>query len=772
MRKSILILAGAALLFGGCAKVENENNEVVPEKETHKVLLKASIADNTRVSADAGGVYSWQENDQITVFHDGDDGLRPALFRALSSGSTTVFEGTVNISDRIDQYAFYPARLSAPEHSVSPLSFALASEYEYREDATNMPMLGEIQSTNVSFTAVGGLLKLVVYNVPEDAVKLRFSVGANEGISGVFPVSNGQISSVTVDDTHSNYIVFNFADSRKQNMVFYIPLPVGTYTSLTFDFLNSSNGSLFSKTASISSGLTVGRNQIIVAPALNAAPTTTKTLWSEDFTDYAADAVPSGSVAKGYNGALVSYACTPSNTKIWNQNNAGGSAPELLIYQNNGSFTVSGIPTERASTATLTFKENSNRTEVTSTTTGISFGNVSFSNQVYSCTITIDSGVEYFNLVFTNTNSSKNVRVDNFVVEAVETGLPVTAPTINTNDESATIAANKLSASIDGVRLANPLDDQGIVATTDADWLSLRFEGNQSFEVGKKLVAEAVDHNYDVEERVATVTLSATGVSKTVTIKQTSSLVPNPTLTAIEGDATFTITWTGHDKAATYIGYYSSSELSDPTTGTQLSISANGNGFTATPSGAVVNGTKYYVYVKVGSLIESATAYRIAEGWSTAEVTPVADIDYETTHTSSIALNTTGTQVTNAKVVINNVQYDALKAGTNSDAGAITNLLIPKGSTHLHIHAAGWNGENITLEIKCGTITVATKSLTADSGIHYNSPFTLEGRRLSDYYFDIPLTGITGLSMNEDMIFKFTATAGKRFLLWGVNAEK
>ena len=770
MKKSILILAGATLLFGGCAKVENENNEVVPEKETHKVILKASIADNTRVSADAAGTYSWQENDQITVFLEGTDGLHPAPFRALSSGSTTEFEGTILNTDNLGQYAFYPARLLAPEHSVSPLSFALASEYEYRENATNMPMLGEIESNSISFKAVGGLLKLIVYNVPEDAVKLRFSVGATEGITGVFPISGEQISSVTADNDHSNSIVFDFTENRKQNMVFYIPLPVGTYTSLTFDFLNSSNGSLFSKTASLSSGLSVGRNQIIVAPALNAAPTTTKTLWSEDFTGYAANAVPSGSVAKGYNGAFVNYTCTGTGTKIYNESSAGGTEPELLINKSSGSFTVSGMPTESATSATLTFNENYNRTVVTSTTSGITIKSVSFSSQVYSCTISIAAGVDNFDLVFTNTNTGSNVRVDNFVVEAVETGLPVTAPTINTNDISATIAANKLSASIDGVRLANPLDDQGIVASTDADWLSLRFEGDQSFEVGKKLVAEAVDHNYDVEERIATVTLSATGVTKTVTIKQTSSLVPNPTLTAIEGDASFTITWTGNDKAASYVGYYSTSELSDPTAGTQLSISANGNAYTATPSGVVVNGTKYYVYVKVGSLIESATAYQIATGWATSEVTPSQAIDYSTTYTSNISLsNPSGTEVSAVKVKINNQEYPAIKAGTGKKAGKITGLTIPEGSTHLHLHAAGWNGEDVTIRISTVTnnATIATLNhLTADSGISGSvTTYPLNGT-LSDYYFDIALTGTSAKTIAIE-----STSDDHRFVIWGVNAE-
>lgn len=53
-------------------------------------------------------------------------------------------------------------------------------------------------------------------------------------------------------------------------------------------------------------------------------------LWQEDFSSYKADAVPTG--------GTYSYVCTDggSATKIFNDNMAGGTSPELLVSKKSG----------------------------------------------------------------------------------------------------------------------------------------------------------------------------------------------------------------------------------------------------------------------------------------------------------------------------------------------------------------------------------------------------------------------------------------------------
>ena len=89
-------------------------------------------------------------------------------------------------------------------------------------------------------------------------------------------------------------------------------------------------------------------------------------IWEEDFSSYSSGDVPSGG---SYN-----YACTngDSNTKIYNENNAGGTAPELLVSKNGGTFTAT-IPLNNVEgTLTLTFKTNKYQINVGTSTEGIS----------------------------------------------------------------------------------------------------------------------------------------------------------------------------------------------------------------------------------------------------------------------------------------------------------------------------------------------------------------------------------------------------------------
>ena len=107
------------------------------------------------------------------------------------------------------------------------------------------------------------------------------------------------------------------------------------------------------------------------------------TLFSEDFSGYAKDAVPSGSVTTGtgrvvYGNANVTYSCTDgaSTTKIYNENTGGGTAPEILVSKSNGTFVIAGIPSGSAQEITVSFTQNKQALSVEPSGTGYS-GSVS-----------------------------------------------------------------------------------------------------------------------------------------------------------------------------------------------------------------------------------------------------------------------------------------------------------------------------------------------------------------------------------------------------------
>ena len=286
MKKSILFLAGAAILMAGCAKVVEENKEVVPEKGERHITLKATVNEpDTRVSVNGSGVYSWQQGDAIAISLN-ENGPCHTYTTANSSGNTTSFDLTLEAGQELGQYAFYPANDS---HGVYKdgydITFALAAEYDYVIGTTNMPMLGTISGEDISFKAVGGLLQLTVNNVPKNAYYFR--VTADQPINGRYIVSeNGDINVDEVEwDDDSYSVIFNlFKESGNgevvrswaSTMTFYIPLPVGTYRAFAFEFLGAPDPDqddytpiLSHKEASMGDdGLTVNRNDIIVAPNL------------------------------------------------------------------------------------------------------------------------------------------------------------------------------------------------------------------------------------------------------------------------------------------------------------------------------------------------------------------------------------------------------------------------------------------------------------------------------------------------------------------------
>lgn len=166
----------------------------------------------------------------------------------------------------------------------------------------------------------------------------------------------------------------------------------------------------------------------------SSAATAGTTLWSEDFSGYSANNVPSGAIASSHTGttiygnSTITYACANGGgtTKIYAEKLAGGTSPEILIAKSNGSFSISGIPTGSAETMTLLFNTNKSGSpsnfSITSGTSGISIGSLSSpaANQL-SCSITNANGVTTFDLTIKYT-SSQNSREDNFLLTVATAG--------------------------------------------------------------------------------------------------------------------------------------------------------------------------------------------------------------------------------------------------------------------------------------------------------------------------------------------------------------
>ena len=203
--------------------------------------------------------------------------------------------------------------------------------------------------------------------------------------------------------------------------------------------------------------------------------------------------------------------------------------------------------------------------------------------------------------------------------------------------------------------------------------------------------------------------------------------------------------------------------IADKAAGAEVTLPANTwtkEGFTFTGWKVFNNSTSAEVEVVAGAFEMPASAVTIQAQW--AEI-PV----WAYTYTSNVTL-TAGSNAQNAKVVISETEYDAVKAGTGSKGGNVT-VTVPAQATKLHLHAAGWSGENPVISITAPdgvTISPASISATADAGISSNSPFTLKNDPVGQY-FALSLSGNT-----EEIELTFAVDGGsKRFVLYGVNQE-
>lgn len=139
---------------------------------------------------------------------------------------------------------------------------------------------------------------------------------------------------------------------------------------------------------------------------------------------------------------------------------------------------------------------------------------------------------------------------------------------------------------------------------------------------------------------------------------------------------------------------------------------------------------------------------------------------FATTYTSNVTM-TAGANSSKAEVIIGGIKYTAVKTGTKGGAGKLS-IKIPAGTTKLHIHAAGWKGDNSSFTVEGATVSNKTITLISDDGVSgTGTSFTLKGDP-TNYYKELSLTGVTA-----ETTLTITATKASkcRFVIFGVNAE-
>lgn len=223
-----LIFALAGLLLSGCAVEElpTEGGSILAEMET----------DHTRTMVTDEGKFTWSAGDQVWI-----QTTSGHVLGTLSEG-----EGTSSAEFTYGSYigdmtgnAVYPYNAG---HSVSAdvLSFVLPASYDLgvSPNNTNAAMFGVNVGDRLKFSHLAGVMRFNFRNVPAGVSK--FTITLDKRINGIFeadltndyPVIETEMTSSASEKT----VTFHF-DALKfvSDMALYVPLPVGTYTTLDLE---------------------------------------------------------------------------------------------------------------------------------------------------------------------------------------------------------------------------------------------------------------------------------------------------------------------------------------------------------------------------------------------------------------------------------------------------------------------------------------------------------------------------------------------------------
>ena len=254
---SIFALAG--LLLSRCA-----GDEVRVTEHTIRAVMEG---DQTRTSVTDEGVFSWSAGDQVWL-----QTTNGSVVGTLSSGAGTSrasFSTGAFIGDLTGK-AVYPYNAS---HSISgeELSFVLPASYDLGSNLTNTnaAMYGVDDNGTIRFNHLAGVMRFVFRNAPVGTDK--FQITLDKKINGTFAADLTEVLPVIETSAASSEseksVTLNFdALQSVSDICLYVPLPVGTYTTLGLEIW-AGDKSLWSYSNTVTNK--IDRKTLKLMPAVN-----------------------------------------------------------------------------------------------------------------------------------------------------------------------------------------------------------------------------------------------------------------------------------------------------------------------------------------------------------------------------------------------------------------------------------------------------------------------------------------------------------------------
>ncbi|ADV42435.1 fimbrillin family protein [Bacteroides helcogenes] len=208
----------------------------------------------TRTSVKDNGDVVWNTNDTFGLFYTTTANTTPAVaqFTTTSAdGSSTTASFTGTLDDGVTtSYAVYPYQ-AGMQLSGATVTTTLPKEFAYTE-ASNGPMYADAStySNGISFKHLAGLLKLQISSAIGSTAK-KFVITADKAIAGTATANLSTTDTEPVlavaDDTNNSKtitVTLSFTADRNPT-TFFIPIPVGTYATLSAKLLGESDKELY-----------------------------------------------------------------------------------------------------------------------------------------------------------------------------------------------------------------------------------------------------------------------------------------------------------------------------------------------------------------------------------------------------------------------------------------------------------------------------------------------------------------------------------------------
>lgn len=265
----VACMATAALTAFSCSQEEFENSGWKGNITVNATFEGAGT--DTRTTVNDEYKILWQDTDALGLFCSNAESnySNTKLEYASGAGQTSATFNGSKPSGETAVFSIYPYQQNMSV-SGNTLTMTLPATLTNYNGSSNGPMYAKVTNPDnlsaLSFKHMAAMIKLTVNKIPAEAT--TFKIIASNNIAGICTVdltATDPILAVTSDESKEITASFTAsADIKSRN--FYIPLPTGTYSSITAQLTNGSDKVYFTKTLN---DKILGRRDILVVPPLD-----------------------------------------------------------------------------------------------------------------------------------------------------------------------------------------------------------------------------------------------------------------------------------------------------------------------------------------------------------------------------------------------------------------------------------------------------------------------------------------------------------------------